>query len=147
MIGKQIGRVRYDFLLIVVLFFVAWSSYGFILSFRTPVVYFAASAKPDRIPVGGVLNLVYRFNRIRYCQIDLDRFIEKLPDHEIVWRDRVVGGATATGEHTVINPVKLPPEIGPGQYVFRSISNNQCSEWQYAILAPDVSFTIEPAPH
>lgn len=144
MIGKQSGRVRYDLLMVCIGIFVGWVTYSFILSHRTPLIFFEASAKPDHVPVGGTLNLHYRFNRIRYCQIDLNRFIDALPQHEIVWRDRIVGGATTTGHHTVINPVQLPADIGPGQYVFRLISNNSCTEGQYAVLAPDVFFTVVP---
>lgn len=50
MIGKQSGRVRYDLLMIGVLIFVTWTAYNFVVSFRTPVIYFEASAKPDTVP-------------------------------------------------------------------------------------------------
>ena len=107
-----------------------------------PFTYHWAEARPARIVVGDQLTMVYRFTRHRICQVDLNRFISTVSDNSVVWRDRVAGGATSTGVHTVINKITLPSNIGPGMYTMNTFTHAQCHNGTYAVAAPTATFEI-----
>lgn len=109
---------------------------------NVPYIYSGGWADPEVIPVGGELRTHYRFERHRICQTDLNRFIARLPGNEIVWRDRVPGGATGLGKHQVVNVIGLPEGMQAGDYVLRIVNYSTCGETSYSAIAPDVSFRI-----
>ncbi len=110
--------------------------------FSDPYAYLAAWATNPRLGAGEELGLKYIFERYRYCESSLSRFIIRRPDNSIVWRDRIVGGATTVGKHEVLNVVRLPMDMTSGQYVFRTISFANCSDGEHSTQAPDIAFEV-----
>lgn len=108
-------------------------------SFTEPTIYIEAHAE-KQVVVGGELRLIYHIVRVRICPLQLSRFI--IRDGDVLWRDKIVGGASGKGEHVVSNTVKLPPEIPPGEYVFRTFAFAMCSDGTHAMQVPDIKFTV-----
>lgn len=92
------------------------------------------------------LPATYTFDRVRYCQADLNLFIARMPENEIVWRTRVPGGATTTIGRTVVkNHFRIPNYFKPGMYELRTITYAQCAEGSHTMPAPDGTFEIRSA--
>lgn len=115
---------------------------GSALSRQEPYIFAASSAVTPRVKPGGTLILSYEFTRIRYCRTDLDRYIIRAVDNEVIWRDRIPGGAGNIGHVTVRNPVVVPLNATPGNYIFRTIVYATCSDRLYDAVAPDILFEI-----
>lgn len=118
--------------------------YGVIMSLREPFTIRRTYALPDHVPVGGVLNAHYVFDRHFYCQTDVNRFIIIPKINEVVWRDRTVSGATAIGrDQDVLNPIWLPDSLKPGLYELHTRIYSQCPNGAHMIAAPVITFTVE----
>ncbi len=103
----------------------------------------AARAMPITIKSGSPIIVSYAFTRHRYCPTDLNLFIIKDDDtHEVIWRNRQIGGATLLGHIVVKNAFDIPA-LPPGNYIFRTISVSNCSEGSHTAAAPDAHFVIE----
>lgn len=113
-----------------------------VLRLSPPYQYFAAWAENPRVRVGDELRMRYIFERYRYCDSWLSLFMIKRPDNEIVWRSRIPGGATLTGKREVMNPYRVPADLTPGQYIFRTISYATCTDGAHSMAAPDVAFEV-----
>lgn len=112
------------------------------LSRQAPYAYISALAITPSVAAGESLSLRYTFDRFRYCRTDLDRFIIRASDNDVVWRDRVPAGAGTLGRTTVINEIPIPSNLKVGSYIARAISYATCSDHLYDLIAPDVTFEI-----
>lgn len=107
-----------------------------------PHRYLATWAEASRIKPGSEIRIRYIFERVRYCETWLNLFIISRPDNFIVWRNRIPGGATLLGRREVLNVYPLTPSVGPGDYIFRTISHATCTDGAHSSTAPDVVFEV-----
>lgn len=130
-------------LLLMVFLAGSFESYRMILSLVEPVRYHSVSIVNDEpIKSEGILRLRYRFYRDRLCQTTVDRFIVGTPTEDIIFRDRIVGGASPLGDHDVLNTMQLP-QLAPGEYELRTHTQSICLEGPHMVTAPFVHFTVE----
>jgi hypothetical protein len=80
--------------------------------------------------------------RRRICQVDLDRFVSALPLGNVIWRNRVPGGARAVGPFEVVNEITLPEETEDGEYELSTNVFNDCPEGQHSTATPPVRFRL-----
>lgn len=117
----------------------------FASAIHDPFVVISSAAEPAVLRTTDTkIKMRYVFDRIRYCPTDLNLFIVDDSTHEIVWRNRVIGGATRLGHADVINVFDIP-QLSPGHYLFRTISYSTCTAADVHTTAfDDAPFEVVP---
>jgi hypothetical protein len=90
---------------------------------------------------GSPITILYTFIRHRYCETDLDVFLVRMPENDIVWRLRTIGGATSLGTFQVKNTFTIP-EMPAGNYEWRTTVASKCSDGLHSQAFPEASFDI-----
>ncbi len=145
--GSSMKRFLFFSIWIFVAAMFGYNVKNFLLGYREPYIYLSASALNPVVSAGEIINLVYEFDRIRYCEVTLSRFIVRKDSEDVVYRDNVVGGAAPVGlNKRVVNPFKIPDDTAPGKYLFRLTANVQCNEGPHYIPAPEIEFQVIARP-
>ena len=141
MIFKSVATLALGVSLVII---VANNVYELIQRFIPPVTMTLGLAENPVVERGGVIKLIYEYDHKRFCETTLIRFIVRVDtkEPEIVWRDRVPGGATPLGHQRVLNSMKLPPEIEPGKYEFRLFTSSNCGSAFFQSKADDIKFEV-----
>jgi hypothetical protein len=115
---------------------------NFYLSLIQPASEFASSIDPSIIESGDPLIVYYHFNRQRICQVDINLFVIK-PDHnEVVWRNRVPGGASGLGEIDTMSIFRIPP-LESGKYKFTTTVSYTCLDGNHILSFDPIEFTVK----
>ena len=103
-------------------------------------------AEKASVKVGEPLPIRVTMKRNRLCMSDIDRFVIRLSNNEVVYRARVIGVSFTVNKTPEMQRVLIPlPVLEPGEYYYRGIIYNNCgSEDFHAVKQPDVTFTVEP---
>ncbi len=112
------------------------------LSLRQPYTWSKVWVDPIQIEEGDTANFYYTYTRHYYCNTDLNRYIKDVNTGAIVWRDRTIGGAGLLGEQTVLNPIKMSPDIVPGEYKLLTIVYSTCENGVHSDSWPEIYFQV-----
>ncbi len=102
-----------------------------------------AQVLTHQVKRGGILRLHYHVSRTRYCVSLAHRFIYSKEDGALVFSDVFPGGGAGLGEKRPFTlSQKLPDHLGPGKYVWKSYSTNDCDGRMKIVPSPDLEFEI-----
>jgi hypothetical protein len=116
--------------------------YTFFLMMWPPYVFTDSSTITPFVKRGGNLETDYTFYRHRLCRVDLDRFAERLSDNTVYIRDRVPGGATGLGLHTVKTVLLIPKDAPLGLASLNTNVFSACAEGVHTDSSMKTYFTV-----
>lgn len=91
--------------------------------------------------------LVFRFDttRHRICKSDLDRYIIRVTDNHVVYRERVPGGASnklGKVDPPIINELRVP--LTCGKYKMTATNVGECPDGLHFVVQPEAEFQVCP---
>jgi len=103
--------------------------------------------------------VIVRFvtKRNKLCRADADLYVIKLPEHQVLWRERIPAISIPLGTGT--SQVSFPratnlrgnndlfPVLSPGSYIFREFIHSDCGNGNgdySSVQTPDAPFEVIP---
>lgn len=88
--------------------------------------------------------VVVRASGVRHkmCVVFVARSFKDLTSGRVIHKETVPGGFTGLGAWEEDIEMKLPPDMGEGEYQLRVLQNNDCGDEVFPLQFPPVTFAI-----
>lgn len=120
---------------------VMFQGWMLILNMWDPFFYHSVVAITPTVKKGGTFIEELDVQRYRICKVEIDRFlVDKLGN--VVYRERVAGGASSIGRNKARNMVPVPLDIVAGPVTLLQNVHSQCIDGMHSMQWPVIHFEV-----
>jgi hypothetical protein len=117
-------------------------AYNISLMFYDPFFYHYVRAVTPKVPRGGLFVEELEVQRYRVCKVEIDRFMISVATGDVIYRERVPGGASPIGRNVARNSLRIPADAPLGQTRLIQNVSSQCIEGMHTMAWPIIEFEI-----
>lgn len=130
---------------IIAVFFIltlALQSYPIYLTTSNPFLYHSVIVLTPTVKRGDYFREELDVERFRICKVDIDRFLINKQTRDVIYRERVPGGASSLGRNMAQNKIKIPDDAPLGSAILLQNSSSVCVDGTHTMAWPVVEFEI-----
>jgi hypothetical protein len=121
---------------------VGLQGWSFTLSMWDPFFYHSVTVISPKVKRGGVFIEELDVQRYRICKVEIDRFLLDDATRNVIYRERVAGGATSIGRNIARNMVPVPIDAPLGPVTLLQNVHSQCIDGMHSMQWPVMHFEV-----
>lgn len=116
--------------------------WNLVLTMWDPFYYVSVTVMTPQVKRGELFIEELDIQRYRICKVDIDRFIVDDATKNVIFRERVPGGATSLGRSKARNIVRVPIDAPLGPVMLLQNVHSQCIDGMHSMPWPPQHFEI-----